>query len=183
MNVERHGCHRERRPGGDGSAIEVADLKIFGADPAGELIAPAHDERNGSRLNVGGIGGGLDADGGMIGVFCLLVRGGFAADRFPFRPGVEGGGGGYKGHGGQQGEEESHASILCVCFVGAIRESRADFGIRPNATRMIWLLGFYVARDLFAGGEPDSGFGLHIGDQLVEVLHRRAVTRHVRMKG
>src|SRR5258705_9305070 len=39
-----------------------------------------------------------------------------------------------------------------------------------------------VPRDLFAGCEPDTRFRLHIADELIEVMHRRAMADHVRVQ-
>src|SRR5487761_1960220 len=40
-----------------------------------------------------------------------------------------------------------------------------------------------VTRQLLARGEPDTGPGLHVGDQVIQVLHWRAMAAQVRMEG
>src|ERR1700722_17174982 len=51
MHVERHGRHGERCAGRDGSAIQIADLEIFGAHPAGEFVALANGQIDRGRLH------------------------------------------------------------------------------------------------------------------------------------
>jgi len=70
VDVERHGGHRERGAGGDGGTVRVADGEVFGADPAGELVAFADGEVEGGGANdgVGVLTAGLDPKGAGGGV-------------------------------------------------------------------------------------------------------------------
>jgi hypothetical protein len=43
--------------------------------------------------------------------------------------------------------------------------------------------GFDKGGEFAAGSEPDAGFGLDIGDEAVEVLHRRAMAAETGVEG
>ena len=53
MNVERHGCHCERRTGGNGREIQIFDLDALGAHPTAQLIAFADGEGERRRKHKG----------------------------------------------------------------------------------------------------------------------------------